>query len=253
MEPVRISAVIITYNESRNIARCIESLANVADEVLVMDSGSTDDTVALSKMCGAVVHTHPFDNFAAQKNRAAALATYDLILSLDADEALSPELQRSMAATKVQPVAGVWRIQRITQYCGRWIRHGGWYPDVKPRLYDRRYARWEGGRVHESLGIDAGVPVYTLQGHCLHYSFHSVAQHMDTVTRYARLKAEDMHACGHRTRMGAMLTGPLIHLVKQYIFKAGFLDGWQGLVIAINSAHGVFLKHAMLRDLHRGD
>ncbi len=250
---VSISAVIITYNEERNIGRCVDSLRGIADEILVMDSFSTDRTKEICEARNVRFETHVFDGFAFQKNRANAMAKYDVILSLDADEALSDTLSASLLQAKKNFNAEGYSLNRLTNYCGRWIRHCGWYPDAKVRLFDRRKAQWAGGKVHEYLKMDMGSKKAHLEGDLLHYSFYTVEQHMDTINKFSTLKAEQAFADGKRPRLVSAIFGPPLKFLKMYVIKAGFLDGFQGLCIAANSAHAVFLKHAKLRILYKSD
>jgi glycosyltransferase involved in cell wall biosynthesis len=253
MSAIKLSVVIITHNEERNIGRCLESLRGVADDVLVLDSGSTDRTTEICLEYGARVHQHVFDGFAEQKNRANAMAKYDHILSLDADEELTESLRNSISLKKHNFAAAGYRIKRRTIFCGRWIRHSGWYPDAKLRLFDRRKGEWKGAKIHEAFILHSAAPTPYLEGDMMHYSFHTIEQHTSTVNKYSTLKAELMYDQGRKGSLPAMIIAPLIKFVKQYFFKLGILDGWQGLLIAANSAHGVFLKYIKLRQMHRLD
>jgi glycosyltransferase involved in cell wall biosynthesis len=246
---VRISAVIITYNEARNIGRCIDSLQGVADEIVVLDSGSTDTTSSICAEKGVVFHLHPFDDYAAQKNRAVALASHDIILSLDADEALSATLRDSILAAKANWNADAFVMKRLTSYCGHWVRHGGWYPDPKLRLYDRRKGQWAGLKIHEQVEMKLGASTARIKGDLLHYSFYDIEQHMDTVNKFSTLKARLMLEKGERGGLIAMLFMPIVRFLTHYIVKSGFRDGRAGLNIAINSAHGAYLRYAKLREL----
>lgn len=249
METTRISAVIITYNEERNIGRCIDSLKDAVDEILVLDSGSTDGTAAICQERGVVFHTHPFDDYAAQKNRATALACHDHILSLDADEALSDVLRASLSEARKNGLQSAYTMSRLTSYCGHWVRHCGWYPDIKLRLYDRRKGRWTGRKIHERIVMDQGVTAHRLEGDLLHYSFYTIAQHMDTVNKFSTLKAELLFEKGKNSSALQLSLSPGFKFFQIYLLKGGFRDGSAGLHIAANSAHGAYLKHAKLREL----
>lgn len=251
MSSVKISATVITYNEARNIGRCIEALEGLADEIIVLDSGSTDDTVAICAARGITCHVHPFDDYADQKNRAAALASNDLILSVDADEAPSDELRSSIFAVKAKPTASAYTMKRLTQYCGTWVKHSGWYPDTKLRLYDRRKGKWTGRKIHERITMDEGEEVSQLEGDLLHYSFYTIEQHMNTVNKFSSLKAELLHEAGRKANILQLCFSPIVHFLKSFILQAGFLDGRAGFNIAVNSAHGTFLKYAKLRELNK--
>lgn len=249
MENQPISAVIITFNEEKNIGRCIDSLHGIADEIVVLDSGSTDGTAQICQERGVVFHTHPFDDYAAQKNRATNLASHDLILSLDADEALSEPLKVSLAMARHNGFGQAYTMNRLTSYCGHWVRHCGWYPDTKLRMYDRRKGRWTGRKIHERITMDADVKIHHLEGDLLHYSFYSIAQHMDTVNKFSSLKAELLFEKGKNSSVLQLSLSPGFKFFQIFILKGGFRDGSAGLHIAANSAHGAYLKHAKLREL----
>jgi glycosyltransferase involved in cell wall biosynthesis len=248
---IKISAVVITFNEARNIGRCIESLIGVADEIVVLDSFSTDQTKEICEGFGVEFHTHAFDGYAEQKNRGNLIAKNSVILSLDADEALDNTLRESILRAKANWNTDAYALKRLTNYCGTWIRHSGWYPDTKIRLFDKSVARWEARKVHEFLSIKKGAKVEKLEGDLLHYSFYTVQQHMDTVNKFSTLKAEQLYESGKRANYLQMIVAPPFKFFKQFVLKAGFLDGYAGFVIAVNSAHGVFLKYAKLRMLSR--
>ena len=250
---MQISAVIITYNEARNIGRCLDSLQGIADEVVVVDSYSTDTTKAICLSHGIRFLEHPFDGYTEQKNFAAAQAKFPYVLSLDADEALSDELRQSILAIKqkAEIAADAYSMHRLTMYCGRWIRHSGWYPDTKVRLYEKSKGEWFGRKIHEYVRLKPDAQKVHLEGDILHYSFYTVDQHMATVNKFSTLKAELLFEKGKRSSLLQIFFSPVFKFFRDYIWKAGFLDGFQGLLIAINSAHGVFLKYAKLRIMHK--
>ena len=254
---MKISAAIITLNEERNLPRALNSLAGVVDEVVVVDSGSTDRTRELAERSSVRFITHAWEGYARQKTFAAAEVANDWVLCLDADEALSPELAEEIkrlrqaehfAVAKVADVAG-YTMPRLARYCGQWIRHSGWYPDRKVRLYDRRRARWVGEYVHESVRADG--PVAALRGDLLHYTCDTIEQHFATVDRYTTLAAQQAHAQGTQGALASMIVLPPWKFVETYCLRAGFLDGAAGLTIARMAAHYVYLKYAKLRHLQR--
>lgn len=251
MPSIQISATVITLNEERNIARCIDALKKIADEIVVLDSGSTDGTQRICEEKGVTFHTRPFDDYAAQKNQAADLATHDFILSVDADEAPSDLLRASIFAAKANQTADVYSMDRLTSYCGHWVKHCGWYPDTKIRLYDRRKAQWTGKRIHEKVTPETGARLARLEGDLLHYSFYTIDQHMATVNRFSTLKAELLHEKGRGAPFLKMILSAPVKFLKIFVFKAGFLDGSAGFHIAVNSAHGDYLKYAKLRELRK--
>lgn len=250
----KLSVVIITYNEERNIGRCIDSVLGVADEVVVLDSLSTDRTAVIARERGASVYEQPFAGYIEQKNKALELASFPLVLSLDADEAIDERLAASIRAVKngVAMVAG-YTMNRCTHYCGRFIRHGSWYPDRKLRLFDKNQARWTGVKIHEHVEfLDAGSHAAHLRGDILHYSYDALEEHITQNNRFSTLSAEAYRAEGKRSGWGKMLLNPTWAFFQGYILRAGFLDGFQGLVVAGNVAHLTFMKYYKLYALERG-
>jgi glycosyltransferase involved in cell wall biosynthesis len=247
-----LSVVIITYNEEENIRRCIASAAPVADEIVVLDSFSTDHTVEVAKELGAIVHQQAFTGYGAQKNAATALATHDYILFLDADELLSEELLASIRQEKEKGfTADGYTMNRLSNYCGKWIRHGSWYPDRKVRLVNRHKASWSLDIVHESLQITSGAAPGHLKGDLLHYTYATVDQHMEKNNKYSRLSAQLLYQKGKSATPVKLIFSPFWAFFSSYILRGGFLDGWYGWVIAINIAHLTFLKYIKLYQLRQ--
>lgn len=243
--PVQISATIIALNEERNIARAIESL-RCCDEILVVDSGSTDRTCEIARMHGAKVIEANWLGYAAQKNYAASLAQHDWILSIDADEALSEALEAEIwQLKKAGPQADAYEFARLAQYLGRWILHSGWYPDRKVRLYHREKARWEGEFVHESVKVDGRVG--RLEGNLLHFTCESLTEHVKTMNRYTTLAAQELAARKVRVSWIRLLVDPPFTFVKTFVLKRGFQDGFEGFIIAYMAATYNFLKYAKAR------
>ena len=242
---MKISATIITLNEELNIAEAIESLS-FADEIIVVDSGSQDRTVEIASRYTSRVYTKEWAGYSAQKNFAAAEARHDWIFSLDADERVSPRLAGEIEAIKGSngSVGDACEMARRTSYLGRWIKHSGWYPDYKVRLYDRRVARWTGDYVHEELKVDGAVR--RLRGDLLHYTIRSVSDHVQRSDHYTTLAANEMYALGRQPSLAATALGPVITFLRSYFFRLGLLDGWQGLAIASFAAYYVFLKNIKL-------
>lgn len=245
---VSLSVVIITFNEAVNIARCLQALGDVAEDVVVVDSFSTDDTVAICRQHGVRVVQHAFAGYVEQKNYATAQALFDHVLQLDADEVLTDELRASIRAARQHWAHAAYSFARLTNYCGHWVRHGGWYPDRKLRLYDRRRGRWTGLLLHERYEVDAGETTGALAGHVLHYSYHSIAQHVSQLNKFTSITAQELALRG-RTNVSLfhLLLKPLWKFVHGYFFRLGLLDGFAGLCIAGISAWGVFLKFAKLK------
>jgi glycosyltransferase involved in cell wall biosynthesis len=238
-----ISATIVTLNEERNIARAIRSLA-CADEILIVDSGSTDRTREIAAGLGARVIEEPWRGYAAQKNFAACCASHDWILSLDADEELTPELASEIAALKQTsaPPCDGYSFPRLAQYLGRWIHHSGWYPDRKVRFYDRRKGKWVGDYVHESVRVEGSVG--ELGGDLLHYTCASISEHMRTLDRYTTLAAQEVAARGQSVPFIRLTMDPCWTFFRTFYLQRGFLDGRQGLILAVMAGLYTFLKYA---------
>ena len=256
---MRISATIITFNEAENIRDACASVA-WADEIVVVDSESTDNTREIATECGARVIVNPWPGFAAQKQFAVEAASDDWIFSLDADERVSPELKSSIAVLRENDEARLadgYRIARRAFYLGRWIRGGGWYPDYQLRLFKRTHGSWAPRLIHESVNMKPGARIEKLGGDLLHYSMRDAAHHRQMIEdRYAPLGARQMFADGKRTsRVAKLLAGPLTYL-RSLILKGGWRDGRAGLTIARLAARHASLKHEILykiQNQHRND
>ncbi len=246
---MRIAAVIITHNEAEVIAQCITSARAVADEVIVVDSGSTDATRAIAEAHGARTVHRDWTDYSDQKNFANGLATAPWVLSLDADEELSPALIASIQGAQRAGLQGVYRFNRLTNYCGTWVRHGGWYPDAKVRLFPAGRARWEGAYVHEVLVWDEGLPVHHLAGDLLHYSYRTTAQHRERIERYSSLRARALFDAGRKPGPWKAWLSPVVRFVQGYVLRLGFLDGRAGLRIAWYSAVSVRMRYNKLARL----
>jgi len=247
---VKISATIIAYNEERNLPRAIESL-RCADEIVVIDSGSTDRTVELAQNLGARVIERSWQGYAKQKNFAAEQASHDWILSLDADESLSEALEAEIwRLKKAGPQFEAYTMPRLARYLGRWIRHSGWYPDRKVRLYDRRKASWVGDYVHESVKVTGSLG--HLESNLLHFTCDSLSEHMRTMDRYTTLAAEQLVDAKRQVGWGRLILEPPWTFFNTYFVKYGFLDGVEGLAIANMAALYNFLKYAKVRFMSPG-
>jgi glycosyltransferase involved in cell wall biosynthesis len=244
---MKITATIITLDEERNIARAIESL-RCADEILIVDSGSVDRTVELAQNLGARVLEAGWRGYAGQKNLATAEAANDWILSLDADETLSESLEAEIWNLKKSgPEFDGYTMPRLARYLGRWIYHSGWYPDRKIRLYDRRKARWVGDFVHESVQVQGRLG--HLQGNLLHFTCESLSEHVKTLDHYTTLAAQELVAGKMKVPLTRLIVDPAWTFVSTYFWKAGFLDGPEGLTIAQMAAFYVFLKYSKARNM----
>jgi len=249
---MRITAAIIAFNEAENIQAACESVA-WADEILVVDSESTDETREIAARSGARVIVNAWPGFSAQKQFAADAATHDWIFSLDADERVSPELQSSIAALRNasdDSLADGYRVSRRAFYLGRWIRGGGWYPDRQLRLFRRTRGHWGERLIHESVAMDEGAHVGVLKGDLLHYTIRDAAEHQHMIeTRYAPLGAQQMLKDGRRTSsLQIKLAGPAA-FVRSFVLKGGWRDGRGGFTIARFAARHAALKHRILYQL----
>ncbi|HEX4749870.1 MAG TPA: glycosyltransferase family 2 protein [Bryobacteraceae bacterium] len=247
---MKITATIITFNEERNVARVIESL-RCADEILVLDSGSSDRTAEIATKLGARVEEAGWHGYAAQKNIAAELATHDWILALDADESLSEALEAEIwHIKKAGPRYDGYTMPRLAQYLGRWILHSGWYPDRKIRLFNRKKAKWVGDFVHESVVVEGRVG--HLQSNLLHFTCDSLSEHLKTMDGYTTLAAQEIASRGKKPGMAELLLDPPCTFLRTYFLKLGFLDGAEGLAIAYMAAFYNFVKYSKARHMSPG-
>ncbi len=246
---VQLSAVIITFNEERNIGRCIDSLKSVADEILVVDSFSTDRTEEICREKGARFVSHAFEGHIEQKNWAKGEAKFDHVISLDADEALDEELQRNITQIKNDWKCDAYKMNRLTNYCGHWVRHSGWYPDTKIRLFDRRKGDWGGSNPHDKYIPQAGVKVKWISGDILHYSFYTREEHLKQIDKFSTIAANALFKKGKRSNIIKRYINPIARFVKAFIIRLGFLDGKAGFDIARYSAYANHLKYSKLQKL----
>ena len=221
-------------------------MKGIADEIIILDSYSTDLTVAIAEQKGATVIQEIFKGYIQQKNRAIDLASHSYVLSLDADEALDPLLRESISRAKKKFSSPAYRMNRLSNYCGKFIRHGSWYPDAKIRLFDKRFARWGGTNPHDKIVLTGDLPVQHLKGNILHYSYHSISEHVNQNNKFSSLAAESLFAKGKRTNIFRIFINPLWAFFQSYLIRAGFLDGLYGFVIAVMIANLTFLKHLKL-------
>lgn len=244
-----LSVIVITKNESKHLADCLDSVA-FADEIIVVDSGSSDDTCAIAASRGAkVTSTDDWPGFGPQKNRALDLATQDWILSIDADERVPSELAVEIQAELVRPRAEAYKVARLSNFCGRWIRHSGWWPDHVLRLFKRGTARFNDVAVHES--VQAAGPVMVLEGHLLHYPYPDVDSLIVKINRYSTDAARMMHAHGEKAGVMKAVGHAAWTFVRIYLIKRGFLDGREGFVLAAAGAAGSFFRYSKLMYLGR--
>ena len=247
---MKISAVIITHNEEQNILAALESVS-WADEIVVIDSNSTDRGCQIATDYGAKVVVHDWPGFSDQKQFGVDAAVHDWIFSLDADERVSPQLKKEIEALRTATSkADGYRIPRLSLYMGRWIHHSGWYPDKQLRLFDRRKGRWNGRRIHESVEMNTASKVGDLDSDIYHFGVENAAEHHKMIgERYAPLGARHMFENGITTsRLRVALAGPIAFL-RSYVVKLGFLDGFPGFCIARFAAYHAYLKHLLLFEM----
>ena len=247
-----LSVVIITFNEEKNIARCLSSVKEIADDITVLDSFSTDNTEAICKENGARFFQHAFDGHIQQKNRAITYAKFPHILSLDADEALDENLIQSIKEIKNNWTHDGYEMNRLTNYCGKWIWHCGWYPDTKLRLWDSRKGAWTGINPHDKYEMNEGCTVKKLKGNLLHYSYYSVADHYRQVEYFTTIAAKAYHQKGKKAGILKMYFSAVVKFIRDYFIKGGILDGYYGYVICRISAYATYLKYKKLRTLNAG-
>ncbi len=244
--PLPLSLCVITRDAAGELADCLGS-ARFAGDIVVVDSGSRDDTVEIARRFGARVIEHAFDGFGRQKNVAVALAANDWVLCLDADERVTPRLATSIEAAIAQPRAAAYSMARRNRFLGRWLAHGEGYPDWNVRLFDRRRARWSDDAVHEHVVADGGIA--RLEGDLLHQSAESLDAYLAKQNRYTTLQAQAMHARGERVSAARLVLSPLVRFLRFYVVRLGFLDGVAGLTHIAIGAFASFMKYAKLRAL----
>ena len=243
-----LSVTVITRDEATNIAAALASV-KWAGEIIVVDSGSRDATVDIARQFTERVVAHQWNGYVDQKNYAASLATHDWILSLDADERVTPALAEEVRAVLIEPTRQGYRIPRVTWHLGRWIRSTDWYPDYQLRLYNRQTAQWTGRYVHEAVTV-AGT-VGRLTGEIQHFAYRDISEHLETIDRYTTYAAMQMREGGRRAGFVQLAIHPLLAFLRNYIARGGFRDGMPGLIVSTLNAYYVFLKFAKLRELRQ--
>jgi glycosyltransferase involved in cell wall biosynthesis len=248
-----LTATLIAFNEEHDLPCALTSLKQVADEIVLVDSGSTDRTCDIARKCGARVYVRKLDTLADQKNHAAFLASNDWVLSVDCDEELSPELQLSIRSWKQgTPDKFGYDFSRMTNYIGGWIRHSGWYPDYKLRLYRRDRGRFV-GVPHDCVKLDGNSPVGRLEGQLYHYTMRSFAEHKAKTEAFANMAAEHMFSHGRKSWRAAMIFAPPWTFLQKLVFQMGVLDGRRGWLIAWSSASYIYIKYRKLGRLRAGE
>lgn len=245
---IKISVAIITFNEEDNILRCLNSVAPIADEIIVVDSFSTDRTPQICQDFGVKFIQNHFKGHIEQKNFALDQCQYDHVLSLDADEALSSELTQSLDSVKKNWRGLGYSFNRLTNYAGHWVRYCGWYPDTKLRFVEKKSARWVGVNPHDILKLEKGSEQH-LSGDLLHYSYKSISSHIEQTNRFTTIAAKEAFARGVRSSQFKIASRPVLKFLRDYIWKRGFLDGRYGLIICTINALSAFLKYSKIKEL----
>lgn len=246
---IKISVAIITFNEEHNIERCINSVKAIADEIVVVDSFSTDKTKDICLALGVKFIENPFAGHIEQKNFALTQTINEVVLSLDADEVLSNKLISSILEIKNNFNFDGYYFNRLTNYNGKWIRHCGWYPDRKLRLFKKSCAKWGGVNPHDIIIMDQKTKSEYLKGDLLHYSYRSITDHVNQTNKFTTIAAKQAYSLGKRSSLLKIVTRPLLKFIKDYFIKAGFLDGRYGFIICYINSLSALLKYSKLYDL----
>lgn len=248
---IKLSVIIITLNEERNIGRCLSSVEEIADEIVVIDSGSTDKTQSICEHYGAKFSFHPFSGHIEQKKYSLTQAAYPYVLSLDADEALSPTLKQSIKETKKNWEYDGFTMNRLTNYCGSWIKHSGWYPDPKLRLFKQDKGCWGGINPHDEFILEPNTQSMHLEGDLLHYSYYSREEHRDRTIKYAEISAKALFDLAKNVTFIRPYFSATAKFLKGFILYRGFLDGANGWRISKLSAWGTYHKYIKLLQMHK--
>ena len=247
---IKISAVVITFNEERNISRCLSSLQKVADELVVVDSFSTDKTKDICREYGCKFIENPFEGHIQQKNFALEQASYDYILSLDADEELSNELVKSISEAKNNWQSDGYFFNRLSSYCGKFFPYGSWYPDRKIRLFDRRLAKWGGTNPHDKIILSSDRKIF-LKGDLFHYTYGSISEHIKQINYFSEVAAKAAFDQGKRFSLLKLMTKPNWRFFRDYFLKRGFMGGYRGLTICFLTAVETYLKIIKLWEIEK--
>jgi len=247
---VKLSVVIITFNEEKNIGRCLDSIGDVADEIVVVDSNSTDSTEKICKSFGVRFIQHDFAGYIEQKNYALKQAKFKYVLSLDADEALSDQLKASILKVKLNIDADGYTMNRLTNYVGTWVHHCGWYPDTKLRLFNREKGAWGGINPHDEFRFSKKTKIKHLAGDILHYSYHSIEDHYSQVEHFTNIASKAYFEKGKKATTFKLVFSPAFKFIRDYFFLLGFLDGKVGFKICWISAGATRKKYTKLKKLY---
>jgi len=246
---IKLSAVIITYNEEEHLDKCLTSLVGIADEIIVVDSFSTDKTEAICKAHKVTFLQHKFEGYIEQKNYAVNLANHDYILSLDGDEALNEDLKTSILNVKSNWQFDGYYSNRLNNYCGQWIKHSDWYPDRKLRLFKKGSGEWKGINPHDCYTLKPGIKSGFLKGDLLHYIYRDYQEHNQKVENFSTIAANSYFKLGKKPSILKIIYRPTWAFFKAYFLRLGFLDGLNGLIICVQTYNVTFLKYIKLYQL----
>lgn len=247
----KLSVVIITRNEEKNIGRCIDSVKDIADDIVVIDSFSMDKTEEICTSKGARFIQHAFEGHIEQKNYALQYSEFDHVLSLDADEALDETLRKVIAEVKENWGYDGYEMNRLTNYCGTWIKHCGWYPDRKLRLFDKRKGKWGGTNPHDKFELQPGSTLKRLKGDILHYSYYTINDHYKQIEYFTTINARASFDKGKHAPLWKLYLAPVFKFIKDYFIRLGFLDGQAGWQICRLSAWATYMKYKKLKTLYK--
>ena len=247
---IKLSVAIITFNEEKNIERCLDSVVEIADEIVLIDSNSTDKTLEIAKNKGVITYNQKFLGHIEQKNFAISKCSNQFILSLDADEALSNELKNSILVVKQNWKYDAYSLNRLTNYCGKWIKHCGWYPDKKIRLFDKNKGKWGGTNPHDKFIVDS-YDVGFLNGDLLHYSFYTIDQHKKQIELFTDISSKALFEKGKKASVLHLIFSPIAKFVQSYFIQMGILDGFNGFIISWLSAGSKYKKYHKLMQLQK--
>jgi glycosyltransferase involved in cell wall biosynthesis len=247
----KLSVVIITLNEEKNIQVCIQSVSSIADEIIVLDSFSTDNTQAICEQLGVRFYQHKFEGHIEQKNRALQLANNNWVLALDADEQPNSTLLQNIKNTLDNPKADAYYFNRLTNYLGKWIKHSAWYPDQKLRLFKKSKGQWAGQNPHDKIEISPDAKVEYLKGDLLHFSYYSIEQHLTQINNFTTIGAAEAFKKGRKANLPIAIIKSIWKFIRDYFFNLGILDGYYGFVICSLSAWATFTKYLKIRELYK--
>ncbi|MGJ8549106.1 glycosyltransferase family 2 protein [Winogradskyella wichelsiae] len=249
---LKLSGVIITFNEELNIEKCLKSLANVVDEIIVVDSFSTDKTKSICKKYNVTFIEQKFLGYTEQKNFALSQTTHNHVVALDGDEALSEMLQKSIINLKTNWKFDGYYVNRFNNFCGQWIKHTTWYPEKKIRVFDKTKASWSGYKIHETVNLNSkDSKVGKLKGDILHRNYQSYSEHNQQIEKFTSISAQAYYDKGKKSSLFKIIVNPTWAFFQSYVIKLGFLDGFNGFYISVQTAHIRFLKYAKLRELNK--